>query len=153
MRLVQDAIVAEAREQINVWRDSNPGIQPDQSILNPDTMTLTSLANKPVGVRGTVAPSESDMAAFCNFYSQHMTGLLGKTEAVIKNHIAIFTARLNTIKTAPDMLEKFKDFLTVLTSSFTPAELEEYAGTIEFLFGRIERYTKVKPPTYSLSEV
>lgn len=142
LSLVDDAFYAQARDQINEFRESNPKATVTANVIDYSKLTINALANMPASERGNKLDDE-DMKAFITDYVSVMPQASGKDANKIKAQAGILEKGLRTVKTDKKVLSVMKDLLTMWAAN-TP-NLEEHQKVYDALNGRIDKWVKAEP--------
>lgn len=146
--LIQQAIgaivVQVARGQINDFREKTPAGVVTPAVLNYDALDLTAIANMPKSERGSFVPADEDIKAFLASYLEVMPAATEKPAEKIKLHTEIIATGFKKQRAQKDMLEFFRDMLSVYVTAAEEAVLEDHIEVIEYLNGRLDRMLKVE---------
>lgn len=142
LSLIDDAFYAQARDQINEFREANPKATVTANVIDYSKLTVNALANMPASERGNKL-DEEDMKAFITDYVSVMPQASGKDSNKIKAQANILEKGLRTVKTDKKVLAVMKDLLTLWAAN-TP-NLEEHQKVYDALNGRIDKWVKTEP--------
>lgn len=140
--LIEDAYYAQARDQINEFREANPKATVTANVIDYSKISITALANMPASERGNKLDEDS-LKDFLADYVSIMPQAADKEISKIKAQASILEKGLRTVKTDKKVLAVMKDLLT-LWASATP-NLEEHQKVYDALIGRIEKWSKAEP--------
>jgi hypothetical protein len=140
--LISDGFYAQARDQINSFREDNPKGTVTADVLDYSKLTITALANMPASERGSKV-SEEDVAEFIKDYVAVMPAASGKDAAKIKAQAGILEKGLRSVKTDKKVLSVMNDLLTMWAAN--TANLEEHQEVFDMLTGRIKKWVAAEP--------
>lgn len=136
---VTDQIYRIARMQINDFREANKDGTVTAAVLNYDKLSWTSIANMPKSERASSIPSDEEFTAFYESYMQTMPAALGKPPKNIENHILCFKDTFKKQRSQKDILDMFKNALTVYTAVAGEAAVEEHEDVITYYTNKLDK--------------
>ena len=141
---VNDVIYAQARAQINAFReaDANKDTPITAAVLNYDKLDWTAIANMPKGERGTSVPSDEDIKTFLDSYLEVMPEATGKDKSKIENHVALFQSRFKKQRSQKELLEVFQSALGIYAGAVSDEVLEDNMAVVEYFSNMLARYLK-----------
>jgi hypothetical protein len=142
LSLIEDAFYAQARDQINEFRESNPKATVTANVIDYSKLSINALANMPASERGNKL-DEEDMKQFVADYVSVMPQASGKDANKIKAQANILEKGLRTVKTDKKVLAVMKDLLTLWAAN--TQNLEEHQKVYDALNGRIDKWSKAEP--------
>lgn len=134
LEVVNDALIAQARQQVNQKEDIS------QENFNPAEVNWKFLAELPPKERRGGGISKEDWAEFQEDYIEVMPGLTGKSEEQVTNAAKLFVARLQPVKTNKLFLTKLQEQLNIWFSKSPNAE--DYQDIYEFLDNKMTEFLK-----------
>lgn len=140
--LVQDAFYAQARDQINEFREQNTKGTVSAEIIDYSKLTINALANMPASERGNKV-SDEDMTAFIQDYVAIMPTALNKDASKIKAQAGILEKGLRTVRTDKKVLGVMEGVLAVWASA--TSNLDEHKNVYDMLMGRIKKWLDAEP--------
>lgn len=142
--LIDDAFYAQARDQINEFRENNPGKDKlvTADVIDYSKLTINALANMPASERGNKV-SDEDMAEFIKDYVAIMPQASGKDANKVKAQAGILEKGLRTVKTDKKVLGVMQNLLTVWAAS--SEALEEHQQVYDMLSNRIKKWLSAEP--------
>lgn len=141
---VQSIIFGVARGQINDFREKDATAVVTPAVVNYDKLDFTAIANMPKSERGSFVPADEDVASFLESYLAIMPEATNKAKEKIKNHCDIISTGFKKQRAQKDMLEFFKEALSVYVVNAPEEAVEEHAEVLEYLNNKLDRMLKVE---------
>lgn len=147
LETLYDAIFLAGRAQINAWREDNTEGDFKANNFDLSKLTLEAIALMPPKARGAYAPSDDELKAFAEEYSDVMLNAVQYDAKKVATHVDLFKKGCMKIKTNKVALAKLKDVMAIFASR--TENMEEQEAVYEWLTTRIDRWLKAEEKDYS----
>lgn len=147
MEGVSDLIFQAGRAQINDWLDKNEGGTFTATNFDLAKLTLEYISTLEKGSRGAWAPSEEELKAFNEDYTNVFLHIIKYDAKKVPLHCEQFAKGFSKIKNDKRAVEKMLEFLTGWASNTTA--MEEHADTYQWLVAKASKYLKAEEKNYA----
>lgn len=144
---IHDLIVQAGRSQINDFLENNPEGTFSATNFDLAKMTLEYIATLDRGSRGAWAPSDEELAAFNEDYTNVFVYEVQYDPKKVKVHCDQYAKGFTKIKSDKIALGKMQEFLTVWASK--TAAMDTHSQTYEWLAARLNKYLKAEEKNYA----
>lgn len=151
MEGLQDLVVQAGRSQINDWldREENKNGTFTAAMFDLNKLTLAYISTLEKGSRGAWAPSEEELKAFGEEYTNVFLHVVGYDAKKVPLHVDHYQKGLTKLRNDKKALEKMVDFLALWAANAKPEAVEEHQETYDWLVARCHKYLKAEEKNYA----
>lgn len=151
MEGLQDLVIQAARNQINDWleKEENKGGIFVPNLFDLSKLSLAYISTLEKGSRGGWAPSEEELKAFGEEYSNVFLHVLDYDAKKVPLHVDHYQKGLTKLRNDKRALEKMVDFLALWAANAKPEAVEEHQETYDWLVARCHKWLKVEEKNYA----
>lgn len=140
LELVNEAILNQAREQINSFREKNEvGTLVTQDSIDCTKLSLEFLSNMPKAERRSTKISEEDYSSFFDAFLEVMPAITGRAAQKIKLSIDVFAKKFATVKHSKDILNFLKNDLLLFMAK-NESLAKEHEAVLSDLINRADKF-------------
>lgn len=149
MEGVEELVISAGRSQINDFLEKDPKGTFTANNFDLSKLTLEFIATLEKGRRGAWAPSDEDMKAFTDDYTQVMVHLVNYDPKKVKVHCDVFSKGLSKVKADKVAVDKMKQFLVLYASKATEDAMKLNEQTYEWLMGKADKYLEAEEKNFA----